>query len=395
VSHSAWRRREHERVDDYLTVSERPAWAMLRTLDPVHERFATGILRDACGLDASRDTAVLVEWLRTIKPAEVMDGIRSEASTTVLDLSVESPELNGRDTDDTDAFTRRVFRRMEDEGVRIGVGRWLEPRAFYLTDAFAGRPGDPRERRTIHLGIDVFDRPGSEVRAPLSGRVKWVRDNVGRLDYGPTVVLEHMGPAGPFWTLYGHLERASVVELAERTEVKAGQTIARVGPAPETGDWPPHLHFQIVTDLLGHEGEFPGVAAPRERGAWASFSPDPNVLLRIPGETTFVEPDDLVDRRARTLGPSVRTSYAEPIHVVRGVGTWLYDAMGRAYLDCVNNVAHVGHEHPAVVRAGQRQMAVLNTNTRYLHEAVLSRTSRAARYSSSASGSRLPRSPAS
>lgn len=371
VSIARWRRHEDGVLDDYLTVSEAPAWEMIRALDPIHERFAEGIVRDACGMPAHARTPVLVDWLEEQTFEPVMELPEDDDEITVLDLSVASPDLDGRDTEDTAGFTRRIFRRMEDEKATVGIGRYLEPRAFYLTDLFAGRSGDPRERRTVHLGLDLFDQPGAPVRAPLAGRLRSVRDNGQDLDYGPTVILEHDAPSGPFWTLYGHLERASVEELEEGSEVEAGQTIGRIGPFPENGDWPPHLHFQIVTDLLDHDGEFPGVALPRERSVWASFSPDPNVVLGLPGATTFEEPEDLRERRSVAFGENVALSYDEPLHIVRGVGTFLYDPFGRAYLDCVNNVAHVGHERAEVVRAGRRQMSVLNTNTRYLHEGIL------------------------
>jgi 4-aminobutyrate aminotransferase-like enzyme len=75
--------------------------------------------------------------------------------------------------------------------------------------------------------------------------------------------------------------------------------------------------------------------------------------------------------RRRLLGPSLSLSYRTPLHIVRGEGAYLFDADGRAYLDCVNNVAHVGHAHPRVVEAGIAQMRLLNTNTRYLHENVV------------------------
>ena len=81
--------------------------------------------------------------------------------------------------------------------------------------------------------------------------------------------------------------------------------------------------------------------------------------------------DDLLARRLRLFGPSLSLSYRTPLHIVRGEGAYLYDADGRAYLDCVNNVAHVGHAHPRVVEAGAVQMRLLNTNTRYLHDTVL------------------------
>jgi len=82
--------------------------------------------------------------------------------------------------------------------------------------------------------------------------------------------------------------------------------------------------------------------------------------------------DDLLEARERLLGPSLSLSYRTPLHIVRGEGAYLYDADGRAHLDCVNNVAHVGHAHRRVVEAGSAQMRRLNTNTRYLHELVLS-----------------------
>lgn len=80
---------------------------------------------------------------------------------------------------------------------------------------------------------------------------------------------------------------------------------------------------------------------------------------------------DLIERRARLLGPSYRLFYDEPLHPVRGEGVWLYDAEGRRYLDAYNNVVCVGHAHPQVVEAIARQAATLNTHTRYLHEGVL------------------------
>ena len=84
------------------------------------------------------------------------------------------------------------------------------------------------------------------------------------------------------------------------------------------------------------------------------------------------EYDDLLARRRRLFGPSLSLSYRTPLHIVRGEGAYLFDSDGRAYLDCVNNVAHVGHAHPRVVEAGIVQMRLLNTNTRYLHDNVLS-----------------------
>ena len=81
--------------------------------------------------------------------------------------------------------------------------------------------------------------------------------------------------------------------------------------------------------------------------------------------------ESLTDRRARLLGPNMSTFYDEPVHIVRGQGVHLWDADGRQYLDCYNNVPHVGHCHPRVVEAICRQAGTLNTHTRYLHEGIL------------------------
>ena len=81
--------------------------------------------------------------------------------------------------------------------------------------------------------------------------------------------------------------------------------------------------------------------------------------------------EKLLERRARLLGAQAPLFYEEPVHIVRGEGVWLYDAGGRRYLDCYNNVPHVGHCHPAVVEAMHRQASTLNVHTRYLHETIL------------------------
>ncbi len=127
----------------------------------------------------------------------------------------------------------------------------------------------------------------------------------------------------------------------------------------------------MVTDLLDRHGDFPGVADPAERRVWLSLAPDPNLVAQIPGGVAAAagpSGGDILASRHAHIGPSLSVSYRRPLTIVRGWMQHLYDADGRTYLDAVNNVPHVGHCHPRVVEAGRRQMAVLNTNTRYLHE---------------------------
>src|SRR6185369_14914038 len=106
---------------------------------------------------------------------------------------------------------------------------------------------------------------------------------------------------------------------------------------------------------------------------WRSLCPDPNLLLGIPAERFPAEApsrDATLATRRRLLGRNLSIAYGDPVKIVRGRGQYLFDDVGRRYIDAYNNVPHVGHAHPRVVAAGQRQMALLNTNTRYLNDIV-------------------------
>jgi len=379
--------RGREPENAYLSVSERPAWALLERLRAVNPELAHYRLRGAAGLPPCPRSPAIADWLasRRSEFAPVLSQDLAQQPPLVFDLSVGSSELAGVDLTDMHALGRVLFGRMEREGAAVGLGRYDEPRRLYASDMFAGGAGPLEERRTLHLGIDLFAPAGSPVHAPLAGTVHSACDNAGALDYGPTIILRHEVADGlVFYTLYGHLSRESLRGLEPGRAVAKGERIAGIGALEVNGGWPPHLHFQVVADLVGCGGDFPGVARPSERELWLSLAPDPRALLGLADEKPDDAPREQAPRRAQLaggersqsvralrqqhVGPSLRLSYRAPLEIVAGLGTRLYDPNGRAYLDCVNNVAHVGHGHPHVVDAVQRQVGLLNTNTRYLHE---------------------------
>jgi 4-aminobutyrate aminotransferase-like enzyme/Ser/Thr protein kinase RdoA (MazF antagonist) len=369
-------RRSDEPDNAYLTISEAPAWAALEALDGIHPRFAHYTLRQACGLSPCPSTAAVVAGLRrgadAIAPVVETDPNRC----IVLDLSVGSPDFaTPGEATDLRRLETWIFKKMSDAGTDLAIGRYDEARLVYAGDAYRVPAGECAEWRTVHLGLDLFMAAGTPVTAPLPGRIHSFKNNAARLDYGPTVLLEHELPDTPrFYTLYGHLSEDSLAGLHEGMSVARGQRIGRIGAPPGNGGWPPHLHLQIVVDLLDARGDFPGVAPASRREVWLGLSPDPNLLLRFPPrllDPSVKEPAGILDARRRRLGPSLSLSYRTPLQIVRGFGVHLYDQTGRAYLDVVNNVAHVGHGHPRVVAAAARQMAVLNTNTRYLHDRIV------------------------
>ena len=356
----------------YFTVTHESAWRLLETLDAIHPRFATYVFREACGLPPCPKTGRVVRWLRGHQQdfASVLDYNIREKPLISFNFSesgseTATPELRS----DVAAYTRYLFAKMERAGVPVALGAYNEDRAIYDSPIFKA-DGEPR---TVHLGVDLFAEPGAVVRAPLDGRVYGFRNNDNPLDYGPTIVLEHeMGPGrGSFYTLYGHLTQDSLVGLSVGKTIRKGEILARIGDFPVNGNWPPHLHFQIMPDMLDMACDFPGVAMRSERAVWLSLCIDPNLALGVPDAKRQTGNEALIEARRRHLGPSLSLAYREPLKMVRGSGAYLYDETGRAYLDLVNNVCHVGHCHPSVVRAAQNQIATLNTNTRYLHDSIV------------------------
>lgn len=363
----------------YLSVSERPAWELLHRFENLPPNLAHYVFRHACGLEPCPQTPAIVGWLKANAGtfAPLMGPEIDLNRALVFDLSVGSLDLAPlRDRSDIQEATDLLSGKTKTAGASVGVGRYNEARQIYEGALFALDVDELPERRTIHMGLDLFLPAGTPVHAPLDGTVHSFRNNTEPLDYGPCLILKHqMGEGIPvFYTLYGHLSLASLDGFYEGKAIRKGEQIATLGEYTVNGGWAPHVHFQLITDLLGRSGEFPGVAAPSLRDVWRSIDPDPNLIVGVP-ERLFParerSAEDILKSRRVYIGKSLSVSYRNTLKIVRGYRQYLYDECGRAFLDAVNNVPHVGHSHPRVVRAGQLQMAVLNTNTRYLHDNLI------------------------
>jgi 4-aminobutyrate aminotransferase-like enzyme/Ser/Thr protein kinase RdoA (MazF antagonist) len=376
VTNSAYRKTIKAK-DAYVTVSETPAWEALERLAKINGRFAHYTFRQACGLSAVPQNEKILRWLETNGrgAASLFDADLRTTPSIVLDLSVGS-EFLGADPreSETPALSGKISDVMEEAKVSIGVGRFDEARLLYSSPLFGTDANPLEERRTIHLGMDLFAVPGTSIRAPLDGVIHTLANNAAPRDYGPLVILQHdAGDAGAFFSLYGHLDKESLARLKVGHRVIRGEKFARIGTSAENGGWPPHLHFQIILDLLDLDANFPGVAYASQRAVWTSLSPDPNLLISIP-RNRFPEQDpgiqETLAARRESLGKNLSISYEKPLKLVRGWMQHLYDETGRAFLDFYNNVPLVGHSHPRVVQAVQKQIALLNTNTRYVYDLV-------------------------
>ena len=199
-------------------------------------------------------------------------------NTMKLDFSPENKELLNVDLGNTASFDRYVFDQLKREGMKYGIGGYLENRAIYRrSEVFAT---EDSEFRNIHLGIDIWTDAGAPVYAPLDGKVHSFRDNAGFGNYGATIILEHEVEEKSLYSLYGHLFLSDLDGLKIGQEVKAGDLLCHVGPFPENGDWPPHLHFQLIWDMQENAGDYPGVAAKNKLEFYKANCPDPNLILR-------------------------------------------------------------------------------------------------------------------
>jgi 4-aminobutyrate aminotransferase-like enzyme/Ser/Thr protein kinase RdoA (MazF antagonist) len=336
-------------------------------------------LDDAAAPDGARHTLRLVTWLPGVPLAA------ADRSPAVLrDLG---RVLGGVDAALVSFGHPGAFRRFD----------W-HPAETLRSRARLHALHDEAQRRLVTAGLDRYQREVEPAVArlrhgvihndandwnvlvhPATGRVTGLID-IGDAVFAPTVadvavaaayaMLGHADPAAAAGAVVGGFHAAYPLTDDERTllpalivarlcvsvTISASRRGAGADPYLFVSEAPAHA---LLAWLASAEGAALGPALADACHAADAVLP--------PRRATA----DLAAARHRLLGPNVRLSYATPLHLVKGEGVWLTAADGRRFLDCYNNVAHVGHAHPRVVAAIAGQAARLNTNTRYLHENVV------------------------
>ncbi|MFW6311125.1 MAG: peptidoglycan DD-metalloendopeptidase family protein, partial [Nanoarchaeota archaeon] len=189
-----------------------------------------------------------------------------------LDFTSANKELKNIDLN-SEEFVKYVFDKI---GNRIGIGKYDEKRTIYdRSELFSG------DKRNIHLGIDLWTKEETPIFAILDGKVHSFNDNNNFGDYGPTIILEHIENGIKFFTLYGHLSKDSLNDKLIGKKIKKGEKFAKIGSYDVNGNWPPHLHFQIIFDMENKKGDYYGVTSDENKDKYLKNCPDPNILLRI------------------------------------------------------------------------------------------------------------------
>ncbi|MDT0678182.1 peptidoglycan DD-metalloendopeptidase family protein [Autumnicola musiva] len=230
--------------------------------------------------------------MKTDNFAEFVTGLTSEYTPVVgadlkhedfaaVDLSESNPELMKLEILSSEAFSIFLHNSLRKAGKKAAFGGYNEVRNLYKRSRLFNINVDEFLNRNIHIGLDIWAAEGTDVLAALEGEIHSFQDNSNFGDYGPTIILEHEKEGRTFYTLYGHLSRKSLVGLTKGEKVQKSSKIGELGDSSENGDYAPHLHFQIMENLMGNIGDFPGVSSKKELEIYLQNCPDPNLLLKI------------------------------------------------------------------------------------------------------------------
>lgn len=405
--------------DPYVTISQEPAWRLLERTDLDAARILAR-LRLACGHPVTPAAPAVAAWLDAgrgsfapiIHDADV-------AAFPVRDLSA----AGSIEPENPFGLTAEAALTSLAPSERYWIGRYGEPRLIYTGPAFVGAT-KTADRRTVHLGVDVFAPAGTVLHAPLDAEVITVGTEADAQGYGGLVVLRHDTPVGCCFSLWGHLapprtpnpsvvsegtehdgparppagrtatdrgcaghtaadsataasatadgtatDATGAIPLQPGQRLVAGQAFARVGTREENGGWVPHVHLQLG---LENDPDWDGVADPDDLDVQLARAPNPAALLNLADRHiayTPINESAVLDRRRTQFAGNLALSYRQPVMFVRGWRHHLFDQWGRPYLDAYNNVPHVGHAHPRIRAVAADQLARMNSNTRYLHSA--------------------------
>lgn len=188
-----------------------------------------------------------------------------------IDLSVHNPYWDIHDVAHIPTFESYLKQQQQQHDAIVAYGGYLEQRALYRNNA-RFQEGAVRD---IHLGIDLWAPAGTSVHALMDGVVHSFANHTDPGNYGPTVILEHDYDDSKLYSLYGHLTSSDLELWQVGKTIKKGELIAHLGMPHENGGYAPHLHFQIMTDMLDYIGDFPGVMSNSSKSIYKNIVLDP------------------------------------------------------------------------------------------------------------------------
>ncbi|TWO34410.1 peptidoglycan DD-metalloendopeptidase family protein [Seonamhaeicola sediminis] len=209
----------------------------------------------------------------------VLDTSIPKSEYIPIDLSELNKNLSKIDVSSTLKLGQYIDNYIRKHSATVAYGGYLEVRNIYKRSQHFSRYIE--EERNIHLGIDFWCQEGTPICSPLEGKIHSFKNNTNFGDYGPTLILEHNIGDVIFYSLYGHLSLNSIQGLKEGSTFEKGERIGELGDETVNGNYPPHLHFQIIKDLQANQGDYPGVCSKKDLDFYSENCPNPNLLLQL------------------------------------------------------------------------------------------------------------------
>ncbi len=219
-------------------------------------------------------------FLNSIEIHPLIEPTISKDEYIAIDLSIYNTELKKINISSSNDLEEFIWNYLKLKNAKVTYGGYLEKRGIYQRSNYFNQKKTETERN-IHLGLDLWIESETPIFAPLEGRIHSFKNNTNYGDYGPTIILEHNVDGTIFYTLYGHLSLDSIENLKIGVQVQQGEQIATLGTAEVNGDYPPHLHFQIIKDIENYKGDYPGVANQQNLDFFKENCPDPTLLLKL------------------------------------------------------------------------------------------------------------------
>ncbi len=198
-----------------------------------------------------------------------------------MDFTEANKNLNSEIIGNTEVFSNYINNQLSTAGCRYGIGGYNEHRTIYNRSSIFDPRTKGEEPRRLHIGMDIWGPAGTPVFAFMGGRIHSFAFNDNDGDYGATLILLHQLEGVPFYSLYGHLSLQDIQSITTSQYVVRGQQITHFGEPAENGNWPPHLHFQVIVELGIKEGDYPGVCKFSEREKYLKNCPDPDLILQM------------------------------------------------------------------------------------------------------------------
>lgn len=208
---------------------------------------------------------------------KVVDFNPSTEKLLPLDFTVNNKELTTEILADTDSFSNWVDKKLERNNAKYGIGGYNEHRTIYSRSEHFDSIEEPRR---LHLGIDIWGAAETPIYNFYDAVVHSFKFNDNFGDYGATIILQYQLDDLILYSLYGHLSLASLNGLTEGQLIPAGMQFATFGIKEENGYWPPHLHFQLMFDMEGKMGDYPGVCQFSKSEIYLQNCPDPALILK-------------------------------------------------------------------------------------------------------------------